>query len=106
MSEHKESIIYKTMYDNNQDQLKSIISAHSNFKEYIQSPSSVIDYEYLWDLISDKNDNFFKNGLNIIILELPLDDITANINIICPTNFYSVNKFDSSKDTAILIKKY
>ena len=106
MSEHKESIIYKTMYDKNQDQLKSITSAHSNFKEYIQSPSSVIDYEYLWDLISDKNDNFFKNGLNIIILELPLDDITANINIICPTNFYSVNKFDSSKDTAILIKKY
>ena len=42
----------------------------------------------------------------MIILELPQDDITSNVNIICPSNIYSNNKYDETKDTIILIKKY
>ena len=104
--EYVTSTIYKTLIDKSPTQLKDIISAQVNFKEYISNPSSAVDYEYLWDLISDKNSDFFSNGLNLVIIELPQDDITANVNIICPTNFYSINKFDKMKDTVILLKKY
>lgn len=104
--QYSESKIYTTLYESNLHQLKGIISAYNNFKEYLTSPTSTVDYEFLWDMICDPNPNLFENGLNLIILELPQDDITSNINIICPTNFYSIHKFDITKNTVILMKKY
>ncbi len=98
--------IYKLLYDNNKIQLKKIVSAYNNFKLFLQSPSSAIDYRYMWDLICDKNELLFPDGVNLIILEIPQDDITSNVSIICPSNFYSNNKFDDSKETIILMKKY
>ena len=101
-----DSKIYKILHKSNITQLKKIISAHNNFKLFLQSDSSVVDYKYLWDLICDKNKSLFPEGVNLIILEIPQDDITSNVNIICPTNFYSNSKFDINKNTIILIKKY
>ena len=102
----KDSKIYEVLHKSNIIQLKKIISAHNNFKLFLQQDSSVIDYKYLWDLICDKNKSLFPEGVNLVILELPQDDITSNVNIICPSNFYSNNKFDINKNTIILIKKY
>ena len=102
----KESKIYEVLHKSNIIQLKKIISSHNNFKLFLQQDSSVIDYKYLWDLICDKNKSLFPEGVNLIILELPQDDITSNVNIICPSNFYSNSKFDINKNTIILIKKY
>ena len=101
-----DSKIYKILHKSNIPQLKKIISAHNNFKLFLQSDSSLVDYKYLWDLICDKNKSLFPEGVNLIILEIPQDDITSNVNIICPTNFYSNSKFDINKNTIILIKKY
>ncbi|MDC1321267.1 hypothetical protein N8261_04830, partial [Flavobacteriaceae bacterium] len=98
--------IYTLLHKNNKNQLKKIISAHNNFKLFLQSQSTVLDYKYMWDLICDNNESLFSSGVNLIILELPQDDITSNVNIICPSNFYSNNKFDSNKNTIILMKKY
>ena len=36
-------------------------------------------------------DELFVNGLNLIILELPRNDITDNVNLLCPSNHYSNN---------------
>ena len=102
----KDSKIYEILHKSNINQLKKIISAHNNFKLFLQSESSHVDYKYLWDLICDKNKLLFPEGVNLIILEIPQDDITSNVNIICPTNFYSNSKFDINKNTIILIKKY
>ena len=44
--------------------------------------------------------------MNLIILELPQDDITSNINIICPSNHYSNVQFDPKKPSCIIMKKY
>ena len=104
--EYSDSKIYITLFESNLPQLKSIVSAYNNFKEYLISPSSTIDYEFLWDMISEPNPGLFVDGLNLVILELPQDDTTANINIICPSNFYSIHKFDATKHTVIIMKKY
>ena len=102
----KDSVIYSKLKTSNNIQLKRIASALQNFTEYLKSPSAQIDYTYLWDLICQPNDLLFAKGINLTILNLPQDDVTANINIICPTNYYSLSKFDPKKDTAIIMQKY
>ena len=100
------SDIFKKLKDKNKIQLERISSAYKNFVDYLQSPSSYIDYTYLWDLICQPNKLLFKDGINMIILNIPYDDSTSNINIICPTNVYSLNKYDKNKDTIIILQKY
>ena len=102
----KNSKLFEKFNTTNKEQLKSIISSYYNFIEYLSEPNSFVNYEYIWDLICMKNANLFPQGINLILLEIPHDDITANLNIICPTNFYSINKFDDKKETVIIMKKY
>ena len=80
-------------------------SAYTNFIAYIHDDIILIDHTYLWDLICKPNPKLFPGGSNLIILEIPEDDITNNVNIICPTNHYSGEMFDINKSSIILIKK-
>ena len=84
--------------------LLKIISAYINFKQFLLSENEVIDYTYLWDLVCKNNDKLFLQGLNLIILELLENDMTDNINIICPTNHFSNQNFDVNNKTLLLIK--
>ena len=102
----KESRIYLQLKDSDPIHLKKIASAIQNFTTYLKSKDSRIDYTYLWDLICQPNKLLFNKGINLVILNLPLDDITSNINIICPTNYYSISKYDPKKDTVFIIQKY
>jgi hypothetical protein len=45
-------------------------------------------------------------GFNLIILEIPKDDNSDALNIVCPSNHYSNNQFNPHKPTVILIKQY
>jgi len=104
---YKNTKIYKVVDLNDKNQknyLIQVISAYENFINYLKNDNIVIDYTYLWDLICLPNKNLFKDGLNLIILEMNENDITNNINLICPTNHYSSELFDINRNTAILIK--
>ena len=76
-----------------------------NFKNYLRDDKITIDYTYLWDIICLPNEKIFDSGINLIILEIPEDDATNNIELVCPTNYYSANSFDSRKRSLILIKR-
>jgi hypothetical protein len=84
---------------------KKVVCSYENFERYINSKTAYIGYEYLWDIVSMPNPKLFKDGMNLIILQIANRDITNNIEIICPTNHYSEGFFDSNKKTAILIKR-
>jgi hypothetical protein len=43
------------------------------------------------------NPKLFKDGVNLIILQIANRDITNNIEIVCPTNHYSDGFFDIRK---------
>lgn len=104
---YKKTNIYKSVDLNNVNQknyLIQVISAYQNFIDYLNNDNIIIDYTYLWDLICLPNKNLFKDGINLIILEMNENDITNNINLICPTNHYSSELFDINRNTAILIK--
>ena len=107
LEEYKDTIIYSKTDLTNIDQkntLTNIVSAFINFKKFLLSEDETIDYTYLWDLVCKENKKLFPKGLNLIILEILDNDITDNINIICPTNHFSKQFFNVNKKTLLLIK--
>ena len=87
----------KTYFDN-------VVSAYRNFCDFMRSDVD-IDYTYLWDILCTPNDRLFIHGLNLIVLEIPEDDVTANVKLICPTNAYSTVNFVWERPTFIVFKK-
>ena len=89
-------------------QVQYIINSYTNFKQYLNNPSIHIDYNYLWDLISQpiaKNGVLFEDGINLIIMNDVNDDITSKIEIICPTNYFSNVVFDKTKQSVLIYQK-
>lgn len=80
------------------------VASFENFKKFITDKDSFIDHTYIWDFISMPNPLLFPNGVNLVILEIVDNDITDNIQLICPTNSYSDTLFDPKKQTVILLK--
>ena len=89
---------------NTHDFFSKVVKAFENFKLFLENPTVVIDYTYLWDIICKPNAKIFEHGLNLIILEILDNDITNNVELVCPTNHYSNNIYDAKKRTLILIK--
>ena len=108
VGKYADSEIYKSMNIQDPSQLavlKKICRSYNNYRNFINSNDVEIDYKYLWDLVCDDNPGLFPKGLNLVILESLEDDITGNVNVICPSNHYAKTLFDVNKMTSILIKK-
>jgi hypothetical protein len=82
-----------------------VAQAFENFKKFLLDDTITIDYTYLWDIVCTPNQFMFEMGINLIILEIPEDDITNNIELVCPTNHYSTNVYDARKRNLILVKR-
>ena len=107
ISMYRDSNLFKLIDESNLEQLTFFINAvksFNKFKEFLSSKSEIIDYTYLWDLICTPNPKLFESGVNLIIIELLDEDITDNINIICPSNHFSNEFFDVNKKTIVLLK--
>ena len=114
IEKYKKTKIYNTIKKNIRDEQYSgyfnkIVSAFENFKLFLLDPESVIDYEYLWDFItlprSKKEGGLFKDGINLIIIKSPQDDITNKIELLCPSNLYSSINYDINKETLFIFSK-
>ena len=90
-----------------QEYIHSIATAYENFIDYLKNPNVIIDYEYLWDFITmdAKSGGLFTNGINLIILKSPDDDITNKIELVCPSNHYSSDSYNTNKKILILYNK-
>jgi hypothetical protein len=82
-----------------------VVQSYENFILFLRDKSIQIDYTYLWDIICMPNPGLFETGLNLIILEIPEDDITNNIELVCPTNHYSLNTYNARRRSLFLIKR-
>jgi hypothetical protein len=85
--------------------MKTIIASYENFIDFIKDPEIEIDHTYLWDIVHKPNVKLFPQGINLIILEIPNDDATNNVEILCPTNNYSSYMFDTKKPSLIVMLK-
>ena len=84
---------------------KKVVSAFKNFARFLNDDEVVIDHTYLWDIVSMPNKYLFPNGVNLVIFQLPNDDITNNVQLLCPTNHYSSEFYEARKPTIILMKE-
>ena len=82
-----------------------VASAYENFIDFLSDSNALIDHTYLWDIISMPNKYLFPNGVNLIIFQLPKDDITNNVELLCPTNHYSTQFYEARKPSIILMKE-
>jgi len=85
--------------------LKDTIQAYENFLDYLRDTDSFIDHTYLWDIITMQESFLFDGGLNLIIMEITDNDITDNVEILCPTNSYTGEIFNTKKGTILLLKQ-
>ena len=83
----------------------NVLAAYENFCNYLRDEKSYVDYTYLWDLICKPNPMLFKEGLNLLILNIPDTDSTTNVEFICPTNHYSKEVYDSRRRSLILLSR-
>ncbi len=108
--------LYKTMKSLSEESALPFLESMAAFelyKLYLMDPMTVVDYTYIWDLVSMPNPKLFEKvpnpkqfekGLNMVIMEMQSKDITDSIDLICPTNTYSKTKFDINKPTTFIIK--
>jgi hypothetical protein len=82
-----------------------VVSAFENFSLFLQDDDSIIDHTYLWDIVCMPNKYLFPEGINLVIFQIPHDDITNNVQLLCPTNHYSSEFYQARKPTIILIKE-
>ena len=107
LSKYKDTKIYRNTNPRDPSQMaffRKVVRSYENFLDFLRDDDIKIDYTYLWDLICTPNRAFFKAGLNLAILELKQDDMTDNVEIICPSNHYASTFFDANRRTAIIMK--
>ena len=84
--------------------LESTIESYENFLMYLRDEETVIDPTYLWEAVCQKNPALLPRGLNLAIIEILNNDITNNVELICPTSSYAT-LYDPAKETWILVKQ-
>jgi len=104
---YKESKLYKKSKHNAFDKKLFIkaMNAFENFIKFLLDEDEIVNYTYLWDIICSPNPLLFKNGVNLVILSIPENDGTNNVDFICPSNHYSNTNFDTRKRTLFIIER-
>lgn len=87
------------------DLLNDVIAAFENFLEFLNDDTIEIDHTYLWDIVTEPDDILIPGGYNLIILEMPKDDLRDNMQIVCPTHSTSNVLYDPAKETVLLLKQ-
>jgi hypothetical protein len=110
IAKYKSSEIYKKLQTQQSPETTNVMfdkmcNAFENFISYLSDDDVIMDHTYLWDIVSLPNPKLFDNGNNIILINIPDDDITNNVQVICPTNSYSGDSFDPNRKTIIIMKR-
>lgn len=85
--------------------LKKVVQAYEQFVAYLNDDSVLIDHTYLWDFVCMPNPRLFPEGINLILIEIPSQDTTNNVQLVCPTNHYSSHFYDPSRRSLVLLKR-
>ena len=83
--------------------LQDTVSSYENFLAYLKDDDSMIDHTYLWDIISSSGSPLFTGGLNMMILRIYDNDVTDNVELLCPTMAYSSNIYVKGRGTILLL---
>lgn len=107
IDKYRETNLFKKIQGNlEKDYFIKVALAFDNYISFLSSPNVKIDYTFIWDLVCQPNVNLFgPEGINLIILDLPDNDITGNIHLICPSITNSSFTFSPKRKSIILLKQ-
>ena len=108
IEKYKDTEFYKTINQSNESQvdfLEETILSFQQFLNYLNDEHALVDYTYLWDFISNNNTKLFDGGINLIIMNILNNDITDNMEIICPSNSYNSKLYDPRKYNVFILKR-
>ncbi len=93
--------------DNEENFVLHVVKAFENFKQFLdpKNTKNIVDHTYLWDIVTRPNPKLFNSGFNLVIFEITDNDITNNVELLCPTNHYSNQVYVARRKTLILIKR-
>jgi hypothetical protein len=103
--EFSNTVLYQKLDMSNKENeayFKKVLSAYVNFIDYLSDDEVVIDCSYLWDIVCQPNASIFKNGINLVIINVSMD---GNLSVVCPSNHYSGVVYDENKETLFLVRK-
>jgi hypothetical protein len=111
VKKYSSSKLYNKIYNSGKQVVSSedkyfrkVVASFENFIAYLLDETQEIDYTYLWDIICRPNPSIFSKGCNLIIMEIVNNDITNNVELICPTNHYSSEVYNPSRQTLFIVK--
>lgn len=111
VKKYSSSKLYNKIYNSGKEIVPSennyfikVVASFENFIAYLSDDTEEIDYTYLWDIICRPNPEIFAKGCNLIIMEVVNNDITNNVELICPTNHYSSEVYNPSRQTLFIVK--
>ncbi len=98
LANNKKNIANKEMY------FRRTCIAYENFIDFIKDPTIVIDYTYLWDFVCR---HLFGDKINLVVMNVVENDLTDNVEIICPTDVYSraASIYNARYKTLLIIKR-
>jgi hypothetical protein len=105
---HKYSVLYNSLDLTKETDyffLEKCVSSFHNYKKYISSKKSHVDHTYLWDVVTDESNPLLEQPFNLIIMEMLEDDITNNVNFLCPTSAYSTHIYNPAWNSILMIKR-
>lgn len=108
LAKYENTMFYSSLQSTSDAQMnfyEDTVSSFERFLEYLRDDDALIDHTYLWDIVTSANNKLFPSGLNLILLQITDNDITDNVELICPTNSYASNIYDVRRDTVIIIKR-
>ena len=107
LNKYMQSVCYQSLNksdDAQMDFFEDTVASFENFLDYLRDDDSWIDHTYLWDMVTMPNSKLFPGGLNLVIINVADNDITDNVELICPSNSYADDLYDPRKETVLLMK--
>jgi hypothetical protein len=98
VSGYKDTALYRKM---DHESLKRIVNGYENFRKYLTS-NDFIDYTYLWDIITTV---LFQKQVNLVVLKEGLEDVTHNLQIVCPTTAHATYAFKESCPSLLIYQR-
>ena len=107
LAKYEDTQFYISLNPTNDAQMnfyEDTVASFERFLQYLRDDDAIIDHTYLWDIVASANALLFPSGLNLVLLQISDNDITDNVELICPTNSYASNMYDVRRETVIMLK--
>ena len=108
LAKYENTQFYNSLTPTNDAQMnfyEDTVASFERFLQYLRDDDAIIDHTYLWDVVTSVNSQLFPSGLNLVLLQISDNDITDNVELICPTNSYASNMYDVRRETVIVVKR-